>query len=162
MIELLIVLAIIFLLVAIALPHLMTARDRANEVSAVASLRTIHTAQAIYQSDYPAKGYAVSLVNLGNNGSTCETTSASNACLIDSALSSGTKDEYLFDLLGDGQIPDRTYTLKATPMSSSSGDCSFYTDQTGVIQYGSGPALPGLSSGGTPGGGSGRCTGTVN
>jgi type IV pilus assembly protein PilA len=160
LIELLIVLAVVFCIVAIALPHLMTARDRANEASAVASLKAVHAAEMIYQNNYPTKGYSPSLANLGNNGSTCETTSSTNACLIDSALASGMKDGYLFDLLGDGETPDKSYTLKATPLSASSGGCSFYTDQSGVIQYGTGPATPGLSSGGTSGGSS-RCSGNL-
>jgi len=159
--ELVVALAIIFLLVAIALPHLLAARDRANEVCAISSLNAIHIAQSIYQNSYPANGYSSSLVNLGNNGSTCETATSTNACLIDSALASGTKDAYLFDLLGDGGDPDRSYTLKATPISASSGDCAFYTDQSGVIQYGSGPPVSAFSAGGTPAGGA-RCSGNVN
>ncbi|HEY6253151.1 MAG TPA: prepilin-type N-terminal cleavage/methylation domain-containing protein [Candidatus Angelobacter sp.] len=58
LIELLIALAILFLLVGIAVPHLLTARDRANEVSAIASLKAIHAAESLYQSNYPAKGYS--------------------------------------------------------------------------------------------------------
>src|SRR5579864_4558452 len=81
LLELMITLAIIFALAAIALPRLVTARDRANEASAIISLRNIHTAETIYQNNYPAKGYSASLVNLGNNGSICETTSPTNACL---------------------------------------------------------------------------------
>ena len=160
LLELMIALAILFVITAIALPRLVTARNRANEASAIISLRTIHTAETIYQNNYPAKGYSASLVNLGNNGSICETSSPTNACLIDSVLASGTKDGYLFDLLGDGRIPDMTYTLKAVP--SSSGDCAFSTDQSGVVQYGLGAPVPGLTSGGGSGGGSSRCSGNVN
>lgn len=158
--ELLIALAIIFLLVAISLPHLMTARNRAEEASAIASLKAVHAAESLYQNNYPAKGYSPSLVRLGNNGSTCETPSASNACLIDSGLASGLKDGYLFNLLGDGNIPDLSYTLKAIPLSSSSGECPLSMDQSGVIQYGTGPSSGGLSSGG--GTYSSRCQGNVN
>lgn len=153
-IELLVVVAIILLIAAIALPHLFGARKKANEASAVASISAIQTAEAIYQNTYPAKGYSASLINLGNNGSTCETTSPTNACLLDPVLSSGFKDGYLFDLLGDGNVPDQSYTVTATPQSSSAGECTFSSDQSGSIQSRSGPPAQGLSAGSASGGGS--------
>ena len=65
LIELLIVVAIILIIAAIAIPNLLRARMAANESSAVASVRTITTGEITYQSTYPTVGYAAALVNLG-------------------------------------------------------------------------------------------------
>ena len=65
LIELLIVVAIILIIAAIAIPNLLRARMAANESSAVASLRTINTAEVTYQTGYPTVGFAPALVNLG-------------------------------------------------------------------------------------------------
>jgi type II secretory pathway pseudopilin PulG len=144
-----VVMAVVFLISAIAIPRLLRARNRANEAAAVASMKVIRSAEMVYQSTYPDKGFANTLVNLGSNGSTCETTSATNACLIESALAGGLKSGYMFDLLGDGRTPDMTYTLKATPQSSNDGDCMFLTDQSGAIQSMPAMAPPhGLQGGG--------------
>ncbi len=151
-IELIVVVAVILLIAAIALPRMFNARKKASEASVVGSMRAIQIAEAVYQSTYPAKGYSPSLANLGNNGSACETTSPTNACLIDSVLASGLKDGYIFDLLGDGKTPDQSYTLTATPQSSASGPCTFSSDQSGGIQSSAAKPPPGLSAGGASGG----------
>jgi len=65
LIELLIVVAIILIIAAIAIPNLLRARMAANESSAVASVRTVTTGEITYQSTYPTVGYAPALVNLG-------------------------------------------------------------------------------------------------
>ena len=65
LIELLIVVAIILIIAAIAIPNLLRARIAANESSAVSSLRTINTAQVTFQMAYPTAGYAASLAVLG-------------------------------------------------------------------------------------------------
>ncbi len=77
LIELLIVVAIILIIAAIAIPNLLRARIAANESSAVASIRTINTAMISYDSSYPTVGYASSLSVLGGSctGTTVPTTS---------------------------------------------------------------------------------------
>src|ERR1035441_3173265 len=65
LIELLIVVAIILIIAAIAIPNLLRARMAANESSAVASIRTITTGEVTYQTAYPTVGYAPALTNLG-------------------------------------------------------------------------------------------------
>src|ERR1700687_4268813 len=65
LIELLIVVAIILIIAAIAIPNMLRAKMAANESSAVGSLRTINTAMTAYQTTYPTKGYASSLCLLG-------------------------------------------------------------------------------------------------
>ena len=67
LIELLIVVAIILIIAAIAIPNLLRARMAANESSAASSVRTVNTAQVTYQSTYPTTGYAAALKDLGAN-----------------------------------------------------------------------------------------------
>src|SRR6266851_5315564 len=64
LIELLIVVAIILIIAAIAIPNLLRSRMAANEASAVGSIRTINTASVTYSTTYPAQGYPVSLTQL--------------------------------------------------------------------------------------------------
>ncbi len=94
LIELLIVVAIILIIAAIAIPNLLRARMAANESSAVASIRTINTGQVTYNSTYPTVGFAATLTVLG--GVAPCTPSSTTACLIDSVLAAGTKSGYTF------------------------------------------------------------------
>ena len=116
LIELLIVVAIILIIAAIAIPNLLRARIAANESSAVASVRTLNTAQTSYNSAYPTVGYAPALSNLaGDCSSSAPSTSA--ACLIDNQLSTGTKSGYTFTLSGVSGTPAATYQVSATPVT---------------------------------------------
>ena len=100
LIELLIVVAIILIIAAIAIPNLLQARVAANEASAVASLRTITVAQVSYADNYPTVGFAPALANLG--GTNCSAPDQNGACFIDSQLASGTKNGYNFTSIGIG------------------------------------------------------------
>src|SRR5450755_3190109 len=84
LIELLIVVAIILIIAAIAIPNLLQARIAANEASAVGSLKAMQSAEAVYFNTYPTVGYAPALTNLGGAGP-C-TPSSTTGCLIDSFL----------------------------------------------------------------------------
>src|SRR5713226_10321850 len=100
LIELLIVVAIILVIAAIAIPNLVRSRMAANEASAVASLRSINTSQIVYQSTY-GPGFATKLADLSDGGAAANcappnTPTATAACLIDAALASGTKSGYGF------------------------------------------------------------------
>ena len=89
LIELLIVVAIILIIAAIAIPNLLRARISANESSAASSVRTTNTGQVSYLSTYPATGYSGTMAALGPPAATgCPATGpvAANACLIDWAL----------------------------------------------------------------------------
>jgi len=134
-VELLVVVMIIVLIVAIALPNMTQARMKANEASALASVRTIQTAEVMYSNAYPLVGFAGNLGDLGARGTNCQSTSKTNACLImDSALTSGLKSGYTFEVVGDGGTPAHGYTITATPESvNASGRCTFTADQTGQI-----------------------------
>src|SRR5438094_8975810 len=82
LIELLIVVAIILIIAAIAIPNLLRARIAANEASAVSSLRTINTAEVTYSTTYPTVGYAATLAALGPANATCSAdTAQAKACM---------------------------------------------------------------------------------
>jgi len=155
LIELLIVVAVILVILAIAVPRLLHARIRANEASATASIRAIQSAEALYSSSYPAVGYSARLVNLGKNGTACESVSSANACLIDDMLATGSKNGYTFDLTGDGATPDSAYNIHAVPISNGyTGQCSFSSDESGSIHAQSNTGRGALVE---PGGGFSGC-----
>src|SRR5438067_5184684 len=103
LIELLIVVAIILIIAAIAIPSLLRAKISADESSAAASVRQLSTAQTTYAGAYPVNGYAASLAALGPGGSNCSGgPSSDNACIIDNLLGSGAKSGYQFLSAGSG------------------------------------------------------------
>jgi len=135
LIELLIVVAIILIIAAIAIPNLMRARMSANESSAAGSIRTINTGEVSYASAYPSIGFT-SLSVLG--GSEPCTPSTSNGCFIDNVLATGTKEGYTFTATAGTQVGGvyMTYTSLGSPSSlDKTGTRSFCSDQTGVIFY---------------------------
>lgn len=136
LIELLIVVAIILIIAAIALPNLMAGRMAANEASAVEALRTLQSAETAYSTTFPAVGYSTTLVQLsGADLATC-TASPAQACLIDAGLASGFKSGYQITWNGDGLTPSVYYSINADPIvRGSSGRRSFYTDYPGVIRF---------------------------
>jgi type IV pilus assembly protein PilA len=115
LIELLIVVAIILIIAAIAIPNLLRARIAANESSSVASIRTLNTAQISYNSAYPTVGYAASLANLA--GTACAPPTSAGACLIDTQLAGGNKSGYNFAISGVSGTPASTYQFIATPLA---------------------------------------------
>jgi prepilin-type N-terminal cleavage/methylation domain-containing protein len=135
LIELLIVVAIILIIAAIAIPNLLRSRMAANEASAVSSIRTINTAAVTYSSTYPANGYPATLAAMGSPVGAC-TATAAQACLVDSVLSAGTKSGYTFTWTGDGITPSVGYTSLALPVNAgTTGQRAFCSDQSGVIRY---------------------------
>src|ERR1700733_16179660 len=133
LIELLIVVAIILIIPAIAIPNLIKSKMAANEASAVGSIRTINTGEVNYAASCPNVGYSLALVGL-NTGAGC----AGGAGIIDAVLSGGAKSGYTFvetgvagaDLLND------TYTATANPaVPGTTRQRGFFSDQTGVIRY---------------------------
>jgi type IV pilus assembly protein PilA len=136
LIELLIVVAIILIIAAIAIPNLLRSRMAANEASAVGSVRTINTSAVTYSSTYPNAGYPATLAALGPGGVTCAGATSTNSCLIDNVLATGTKSGYTFTWAGDGNTPSVGYTVKGTPVTvGTTGQRQFCSDQSGVIRY---------------------------
>ncbi len=142
LIELLIVVAIILIIAAIAIPNMLRARIAANEASAVSSLRTVTHAQITYASTYPTIGYSDSLSKLATPNAGCPLPVDTKACLIDSSLGSGVKSGYTFSLTATGSGIIGAYDTSADPLApGSTGQRHFHNDETGVIRYNpSGPA----------------------
>jgi type IV pilus assembly protein PilA len=147
LIELLIVVAIILIIAAIAIPNLLRARISANEASTVSSIHAVNTAEITYTTIFPTTGYAVTLLSLGPGGG-CN--SPANACIIDSLLANGTKSGYVFTYVQDASsTPSTGYTLNADPITRGiTGQRSFYSDQMNATHYNqsavAGPADPAL------------------
>jgi type IV pilus assembly protein PilA len=138
LIELLIVVAIILIIAAIAIPNLLRARIAANESSAAASVRTLSTAEVGYASAYPANGYGA-LANLGG-ASPC-VPSVATACLIDPVLASGIKSGYDLNALGFGGAPNTTFVASAAPVSyNATGVRNFCITTDGVLHTDPGAA----------------------
>ena len=148
LIELLIVIAIILVIAAIAIPNMMRARISANEASAVASLRTISTAETTYASTYPTVGYTCTLSELGPPPSGTAM-SSSAAGILDSVLASGQKAGYIFGLQGCAGTPKANYTSTAVPVAiGGTGTRAFCSSTPGVIlQAADGTIATCLSSG---------------
>jgi type IV pilus assembly protein PilA len=137
LIELLIVVAIILIIAAIAIPNLLRSRMAANEASAVASIRTINTSEVVFSSTYTI-GFSGALKDLSDPGGLCPSgvPTATNACLIDNSLASGTKSGYSFVYTPtqSGTV-NATYTITATPLAiGSTGQRGFFSDQSNVIR----------------------------
>ncbi len=144
LIELLIVVAIILIIAAIAIPNLLRSRMAANEASAVGSVRTINTSEVTYALAYSDVGYSADLPSLGPGAGTCATpasvTSAS-ACLIDNVLAGATvstapKSGYFFAYVNPGGTPATVYTISVQPANrGQTGQRTFFSDQSGVIRF---------------------------
>ena len=154
LIELLIVVAIILIIAAIAIPNLIRSKMAANEASAVASLRTINTSEVVYSSTYNvATVFSGDLTSLSDGGTAANCAAAAiptsaQACLIDAALAGATvapgKSGYTFTYA----VPaNGSYTVNAAPVTlNSTGVRYFYTDQTVVIRANSGAAATSTST----------------
>ena len=137
LIELLIVVAIILIIAAIAIPNLLRSRIAANQASAVGSLRTLNTAEITYSSTYNV-GFTVTLSYLAPPASGNPTSTA--AGLIDSVLALGSKSGYSFTYSpgpSDSTGRINTYAFTALPLSKNTGTNYYYTDDSGVIRQNS-------------------------
>lgn len=135
LIELLIVVAIILIIAAVAIPNLLRAKIAANESSAVASLRTIATAELTYRLAYPNTGYT-NLAALGGPANCIS--SAASACIIDSLLTAGNKSGYAFAATPSasaGAVNDQ-YVISAVPQTLQiTGTKGFCEIEDHVIMY---------------------------
>jgi type IV pilus assembly protein PilA len=140
LIELLVVVAVILIIAGIAIPNYIQSKMRANESSAVQSLRNISAAELYYSNTYGIN-FSNTLLDLSGTGSN---PNQSSAGLVDSTVASGQKSGYIFTytpLIADAQGHPRTYSLTADPTTQgSTGQRHFYADQTGVIRVN--PTVP--------------------
>jgi type IV pilus assembly protein PilA len=138
LIELLIVVAIILIIAAIAIPNLLRSKIAANESSAVGAVRTIGTAEVTYSSTW-GSGFSVDLASLGG-AAPCNVASAAAACLIDSLLSvaPNTKSGYRFNAAGTKLVGTvyNGFEVNSWPSTyQTTGVRSFCDDQTGVLKF---------------------------
>ena len=148
LIELLIVVSIILIIAAIAIPGLMKARIAANQASAVEGLRTIMTAESSYQTSFG--NFAPTMLALGSAAPCPAGTppTAAQFCFLDSTLASATtpatgKSGYYYTyVVGAGNV---TYQLNADAIAQGqSGDMHYYADQSQVVRYN--PAAPAVAT----------------
>lgn len=149
LIELLIVVAIILIIAAIAIPSFLRARMAANESSAGSSIRSINTAELSYASTYPTVGFTT-LDALG--GAQPCIPSPTTGCFIDNTLATASlspgKDGYTFSVTPANS--NTSYTSLADPLViNQTGGRSFCSDETGIIYFKSG-ATGCLPSAGEP------------
>ena len=148
LIELLIVVAIILIIAAIAIPNFLRSRAAANQASAIGSLRTLNTAEYTYASTYDT-GYSATLGYLGPPASSVPADST-QAGIIDDVLSgkrvggagtmTSSKSGYQFTYSPGVTIGNRieSYALTADPLNrGTTGTNSYFVDQTGVIRQNS-------------------------
>ncbi|HEV3207281.1 MAG TPA: prepilin-type N-terminal cleavage/methylation domain-containing protein [Terriglobales bacterium] len=152
LIELLIVVAIILIIAAIAIPNLLRARIASNEASATNSIRSINTAEFAYNAAFPDNGFAATLTNLG--GAAPCTPAVAGACLIDNVLATATvgsngKNGYVFAATGVSPSGPsatlRSFVSGASPINYNiSGVRNFCSTEDGVIRFdpGSGGSIP--------------------
>ncbi len=120
LIELLIVVAIIGIIAAIAVPNLLQSKAAANEASAISAIRNIVTSHITYSATVGSGSYAADLSVL----------QASK--LIDEVLGGGTKDGYSFTSVGT----QNTFTVNAAPVAAgTTGTRYFFSNESGVIRY---------------------------
>jgi type IV pilus assembly protein PilA len=142
LIELLIVVAIILIIAAIAIPNLMRAKMAANDSSAAASERSIVTGEIGYFAAYPTIGFTNLLALGGVNGAQCVPGTAT-ACMIDSNLANnGTpagsgKSGYSFvstPSTGAGSPVPNQFLTSATPLSATTGSKAYCATDDGVVR----------------------------
>jgi type IV pilus assembly protein PilA len=143
LIELLVVVAVILIIAAIAIPNYMKSRMRANEASAVQSVRNIATAELVYSTTYGID-FSDNLAKLSGDGILPD---QDNAGLIDEVLASGIKQRYAITytpLTMDAQGHPATFSVNADPqIPGNTGQRHFYVDQSCVIRSNiSAPAGP--------------------
>ncbi len=143
LIELLIVVAIILIIAAIAIPNLLRSRIAANESSAVGSVRSVNTAQVTYASTYPDVGFATTLSQLGPVSTPGAAPTSTNAGLLDGVLGCANaicgKSGYNFTLnanLPTNGVAGASYSVNGDPITvGQSGQRYFYSDPSGVIRF---------------------------
>jgi prepilin-type N-terminal cleavage/methylation domain-containing protein len=139
LIELLIVVAIILIIAAIAIPNLIRSKIAANNSAAAATVRTLNTGEATYNSLYPGAGYAT-LAGLGPGASTCGTASSTNACIIDFTLGCAagttggtcTRDNFKYSITLPAGNQD--YIIGALPLGPNTGSQDYCSAPDMVVR----------------------------
>jgi prepilin-type N-terminal cleavage/methylation domain-containing protein len=140
LIELLIVVAIILIIAAIAIPNLLRARISANDSAAAATIRTINTAEVTYSTSYVSAGYASTFLSLGPGATTCAAPTSTNACLVDNVLGCAAnpcpKGGYNYFLVSAvAGPPAADYTASAGPLGNSTGSKNYCSNPDAVVRF---------------------------
>ena len=146
LIELLIVVAIILIIAAIAIPNLLRARIAANESSAASGVRTVNTAEVAFDQNFPSTGYAGTLPFLGDNANQCPANPPTpvNACLIDNVLANNGNPansgksgySYKYTATAGAAANFIGYQISADPMSpGQTGVRSFCSFEDAVVRF---------------------------
>ena len=121
LIELLIVVAVMGIIAAVAIPYLVSARQAANSASAISSVRVIHQCESSHRATTGSYGSLTELVNAGY--------------LTDPDLSTGIKSHYQFSITPDSTDPQLDYTAEAVPLDPPVTIWyHYFVDATGVIR----------------------------
>jgi type IV pilus assembly protein PilA len=138
LIELIIVVTIILIIAAFALPKIMKSQIPAHEASALASIKAIHESEMIYSSTHPDVGYTQDLATLGG------TAQGGGEQTIDNNLAGGRRSGYTFTYTPGEKVNGaiRSYTITAVPdQVGTTGQRRFYSDESGEVHYNAaGPA----------------------
>ncbi|HWR14217.1 MAG TPA: prepilin-type N-terminal cleavage/methylation domain-containing protein [Terriglobales bacterium] len=136
LVELLIVVAIILIIAAIAIPNLMRSRIAANEAAAVSGIRAITTAEHAYNQTYPQIGFTCTISELGPPPNPTDPPTETAAGILDPVIAAGAKSGYSYALANCVGTPRASFESAATPLQiGSSGQRSFCSDSSGVIRY---------------------------
>ena len=147
LIELLIVVAIILIIAAIAIPNLMKSKAAANEAGGAATIRTLITDSITYSNSFPAEGYPLNLTRLGAVAQPC-VPSVNGACLADTVLACAgppcIETSYAYTLTGinGGAAPQTDFVAFGTPAGPSAGKKDYCASSDGVPRYQLSPAAP--------------------
>jgi type IV pilus assembly protein PilA len=134
------VITVVLILATLTIPAMQSVARRANEVSAIASLRLLNQMQAMYLSNYPDQGFACSLASLGRSAASPASPAAAH--LLPDDLAGGFKSGYVFVISSctkattKNQTQFTSYTITAVPSSlGHSGNRGFCTDESAQIRY---------------------------
>jgi len=127
LIELMIVIAIIAIIAAIAIPNLLAARKNGNEAAAIGALKTLNSAQTLYREGDKDSNTTLDYGNIQQ---------LSNTTMIDGVLGGGTKQGYVFDCRPSSTTGQFLWFANANPAApTTTGDRYFCTNHAGVIYY---------------------------
>jgi prepilin-type N-terminal cleavage/methylation domain-containing protein len=141
LIELLIVVAIILIIAAIAIPNLLRSRMSANESAGAQTIRTLITNAITYSTSYPTVGYPTTITAIGGAANPCVPTSA-GACLVDNVLGCAaqpcTRDAYRYSITGVGgsaTTPNTDFVAFGTPTGPNAGLKDYCSTADGVVRF---------------------------
>lgn len=145
LVELIIVVSIILVIAAIAIPSLINSRQRANESSAINAVKTVLTSETTYNTQY--NSFSPNLVTLGDTDVPGCAPSPTTACIVSGPLSNGQNGAYVLTLTSDGLTPSVNFIVTANPISGWAGQWSYCSDASNILFYDTaGACTPGTSN----------------